>query len=898
MSATRQLLRTAPIALSTAVLLAAGCRSPFDADRQMYVRFSGDLLRTFRDQVEASQNTVHPMTGLAQRGRDLGSVRYASAGPEALDGSRSLFPDAAYANGGADITTVSNSGFAAAGQANPETDPAVTWWESTAALPVFQGGRYFETDLADTLERAMAHSTQMKVFADIPLIRRTAIQEAEGRFVPRLFAEGKYERSDQPVGSTLQTGGPDVFREDSVVGEVGIRKLLKTGGDVTLSQRVSYTDNNSVFFVPNPQARAELTLSIVQPLLEGAGVQYNQSIIQIAKIDSDIARQEFIRQTEGHLLEVVRSYWNLYLARATFLQQEKQLRETEALSDMIAGRAGVDVGSEAVARAQAEVSQLRSALVRGEMAVRNAEDRMRALLNDSEIEAGREILIQATPRAAPADIDLVDATEAALTSRPEVRQAFLQWRAAAIRLGIAENEELPQLDLIAELAVAGLDGADADEALGDQFSESGLNALVGLRFEDPLGEAGDDARALRRRLELRQQGHQVETTIETVLLEVKVSVRETATAWRELQSRSETLAAAAEDLRVLRNRWDRGVDVDGMGGVSFLDLLLSSQQRLAEAEAEYVRSQAAYQVSLTNLQRAQGTLVRYEKLELREDRDIDSLPRLRLQPEGSDAGAAEPAAAPDPQERLDRIREMQRRRGGSGNIEPIIDGADDAAEPAPAEQIADVPVELSAAEPTPSSERVEATGSLEATEPGPIDAAAVDVAGTDVITDPELLAARGEAILTQPVTQAAASAGSAEALAAAAIAELPDLGPTPLEQAADTAFIDVDPLPQSAVEALAVTDLEGQVGAEAEAELSRTDPDDRPSRYGRAVSGWQLDRLLGNVRAVDDARLAAAERDAVRHDGTALAEAEAEAPPADATAAPAPEALADVPTGF
>ena len=609
---TRKTRKPAAAALAAGVaLLLPGCQSPLDEARRASIDFRNDLLRDFRVQVESS--VVAPASQEAREREEL----------------------------------------LAASVPDPAADPAV-WWTRNSLEPVFDGGRSVEATLDRLLTAALFHSSQVKVFSDLPLIRRTAIAEAEGRFTPRFFAEGLYERSDDPVGSTLQTGGPDRFEEDQLVGEFGIRARTRTGADVTLSERISYVDNNSVFFIPNPQSRALLSLSVVQPLLRGAGTGYNTAILEIAEIDSEAAQEEFVRQASFHLMEVTRAYWNLYLTRVGYLQDRRLADATQRLVDRAEARADLDTPGEVLLRARSALNERQSNLIRTKAAIRNAEDRVKALVNDPDLLRGNlEVVLADLPTAYPQRARVVPAAEAALQNRPEVNEAFLQWRAAAVRSGIADNETLPQLDAIAEVATAGLrEAGETGEALGDQF-DSDLSFTLGLRFETPIGKSERDARQLRRRLELRSQGNQVKVVIETVLLEVKVGVREVETAWRDLVSRHETLVAAREDTRILTERWEGGVGQGpgggGLAGVTYLNLLLDAQVRQNAAERAYAAAQATYAVAQANLERVQGTLLAYRGVEPQElGEGGDGLPALRLRKPSplSDRGA--PGAAPNP----------------------------------------------------------------------------------------------------------------------------------------------------------------------------------------------------------------------------------------------------------
>ena len=519
--------------------------------------------------------------------------------------------------------------------------PGVDWWDEDADS-LFGTDAPLGLTLADVYGRALAHSNQIKVFGDVPLVRRQAVAEAEGLFTPRFFAEGKFERLNEPVGSTLQTGGPDRFKENSAVGELGVTQRLKTGGDVTVSQRLENVDNNSVFFVPDPQSRARLVVGLVQPLLKGAGARYNTGIVEIAKIDGAVAQQEMARQVEAHLAEVSRAYWNLYLARSVFKQQRRLTDETADVVRRLDARGRLDASGRLTLRARSELSRRRSELVRAESAVRNAEDRLRALLNDPELftDAGAELVPAQGADLAEPDVDVEAVVEAALRDRPEVRQAMMQLDAAGIREAMARNEALPRLDLVAEASVSGLDGGDdLTDPLGKQLSDGGVSYVVGARFEVPLGTGPDQARHKRRRIERLQQASQLDVTLDTIRLEAMVSAREVRTAHRDLTSRRQSLADAREDYRLLSTRFEQGLGQAGDGGnvgaASFLEFLLDAQERVGAAEREYAESVATYNVSLVNLQRAQGSLLRYEDVDAEpiiDETARDGLPQLRIEP--------------------------------------------------------------------------------------------------------------------------------------------------------------------------------------------------------------------------------------------------------------------------
>lgn len=516
------------------------------------------------------------------------------------------------------------------------------WWIRGQRNTIGESSRAQRLSVDELYARAMRHSTQIRVFGDLPLIRETGIQEAQGAFDTNAYLQGKFDRSNDPVGNTLTTGGASRFRQDEWSFEAGVRKKVITGAEINLSQTLSRTDNNSIYFLPNPQSDAKLTLSVVQPLLKGAGVGYNRSIIQIARLDSDIAMQEFIRQSESHLLEITRTYWALYAARVTYLQKARLVEETARVTDELRARRRMDAGQSQLFRAESALASRRSDLVRAEAAIRNAQDRLKALTSDPTLldDPSTEIVPHDRLVLTKAAFDGTSAAQAALESRPEINQAFLQLRAATVREQMSRNELMPELNLVLQGSLGGLDDGDFGGAYGREYSTGSPGWGAGLVLSFPLENRIARARLERRQLELRQQMDQLRTTIDTVLLEVKISAREVATAWRETQAKYAAVTAFTEDLETLQARRALEAVNQDVQMAAYLDTMLDSQDRRAIAEEEFIRAAANYQIAIVNLERAKGRLLNYTSVEVVRDRDARKLPQLRLENGARDGKSA------------------------------------------------------------------------------------------------------------------------------------------------------------------------------------------------------------------------------------------------------------------
>ncbi len=515
----------------------------------------------------------------------------------------------------------------AAKTASPGT--AGEWWAGT----VHRGDlnpheRNTAISLPEVVYATVQHSHQIAAFGDLPAIRGTAIQEAKGRFVPEFFAEISQSReNERATSASIASGAARAITDEEEV-EFGVRSRLITGGEISVSQRFTTTDTNRETYIPGEQTESQTTISLVQPLLRGSGVDYNDSPRRIANMDTQIATEEFRRQSEAHLMEVERAYWNLYVARAVFLQQSHLADHGSTLAAQVQRRINIDADPVIVNRAAALATQWRADAVRAKAAVDNAEFRLKALVNSPKLGGGDiEVLPVSAPNGSSRILSIEDTLEEIFVNRPELQQAILQYEAALLREGMAANESLPELDLILEAnAAGGADGTSLSNAFDDQSNGDGH--VVGLKFSVPLGFDERDARYKRRRLETIQQERQVLSVISTILAEVDVSANEYIVATQDLRAQRQAQLAAQANLRTLRNRWNDGV---GEGqGIAVFSALLDAYERVQLNEQAVATARATREIAAANLARARGVLLQRWGLKTDIRQDIRDQPTYKL----------------------------------------------------------------------------------------------------------------------------------------------------------------------------------------------------------------------------------------------------------------------------
>ena len=491
------------------------------------------------------------------------------------------------------------------------------WWQEMVASPIGLSRRTLPVDLNGLTQTALACSPLVKSILTEPRIRRSDLVVADAEFDTTAFIEGNFADTNEPVGSLLTTGNDATrFRDQTFSSAAGLRKRSRAGGSLELVQRGGFQANNSSLLDPNPQGTTRLEINFTQPLLKDHGRAVNNTRVLLAQIDIELAKSDVRSELEKHLVDVTRAYWDLFGARAGWLQRNRLLEGAIDLHAILVARDSVDSLKRQILRAEVAVASRRSDLVRAETRIRNAQARLRVLTGDPRLvqSAAWELTPQESPLSMPVSLSTKEATITALDNRPDIAKSIRQIQSVSARVGAARNQVLPRLDMILSTYVAGLDPQrDTFGAFVNQFSDGRPSYAAGLLFEVPLGNRAGRARLERGRWELTRAIHDFQQTTDVAFTEVEVAVRETHTALGEMVTKQQAIEAASHEVSYLNQRWKLLPD-PGESAVLLIENLLDAQERLADEERGFVQAQMAYAMSWVLLRQAMGVLLRFESV--------------------------------------------------------------------------------------------------------------------------------------------------------------------------------------------------------------------------------------------------------------------------------------------
>lgn len=495
----------------------------------------------------------------------------------------------------------------------------VPWWDAEVGKPIGSQAPPLMLDIRNLIEGALRYSSYVSLVTTAPQIREAELVEQTTVFDWRAYLESTYDDTNTPIGNALTTGTNDTrFKDHFWSANGGLKRRNPLGGEVDLSQRLAYQDNNSRFLIPNPQRTTQLELQYTQPLLYGRGRAYNESRIVLAQFKLDQSNDEVVEQLEAHLTRVVEAYWQLYRARAEYLQRVSLVKSTERIVENIQSRRFVDADQRQIIRAESALVRRKTDLVRLVAQIRDAESQLRLLVNDPILVAacGREFASRETPQLQETPVGLHDSLQIALLNRRDISRAIREARASAVELNVARHEILPKLDLVASSYVAGLaPGSDPGEAFVNQFNDGRPSYSVGLEFESPLGNRAARARADRQQAELNRTTIRFRLTVEEALTKVELAVREVETSFRESASRYHAMMASERETSYLEDRW-RVLPGNDDSAAQLLDELLDAQQRVFDEQRAMAYAQVDYAVAIIRWKAATGILLRTSAAQL------------------------------------------------------------------------------------------------------------------------------------------------------------------------------------------------------------------------------------------------------------------------------------------
>lgn len=459
--------------------------------------------------------------------------------------------------------------------------------------------------LAECLLRTLEHNYGIRIEAYTPAISQTQIVEAEARFDVEFYLDTAYALRDQPTAQTFAAGQADTR---SI--EAGFRQLLPTGAQasVALGQARSSTNLPAQFQSMNPTYDTTFTAQLRQPLMRGFGLDLNRAQIEIARRDYNVSREQFIQRVRDTLFEAEQAYWQLAQARRRVSILAETVAQNFVTKENMVERLPHDATEVEVQNATSSWRTSEVQFLEAVKLVKDAEDRLKNLMNDPELTlaADIELLPTEVPYVSPMLLDHFAEVRTAIDERSEIRQARERIEQARISTSAAKNAILPQLDLNFTYQVQGM-GGTADNSFDNLTTNRFISYSVGVQFAYNFGERRARAAHQRARHQEAQSVVALNQIVDFIVEEVNQSVRTLTVRYSQLPPALGSVQAAVANLRALQART---AQLDP----NYLQTELTAVENLAARRSTLLQVMIEYNIALVQLEKAKGTLLHYNNV--------------------------------------------------------------------------------------------------------------------------------------------------------------------------------------------------------------------------------------------------------------------------------------------
>lgn len=459
---------------------------------------------------------------------------------------------------------------------------------------------------------------------------QAALSEFDAQFSSSVF----WEKKDRPQNSSVSgsTIFNNQFRQDLGQFDAEISKRSATGTTFSVRNQTIHDWNNN----PSRGLRSDwftaMDLEVAQPILRGRGAQVNRAPLILARTRVDVSLADFEAAVRNMLQDIENSYWDLHFAYR-FLETARIGRDS-AQANWQERHANLPkmASVQEEARSREQYFFFRAQM---ETALRDllaAENRLRWLMGWSPTD-GELLRPVDRPTVARVQFEWHGAQAEALTRTAELRRQRWMLKQSETELIIARNQLLPQLDVVGryrwlgmgdQLIRANRKGSNfIDETTGlpnsgsyawDNLTEGRYQEVrFGLEFTPPaIGARREHANIRNAQLKLARERARLEDMELNTSHLLTTALQNLDYHYQNAQTHFNRWRAAEKEVEGLTARTRVGTETPGN------DLVLDSQRRRANAQADFYRAIVEYNKTIAEVHFRKGSLLEYNNIKLAE----------------------------------------------------------------------------------------------------------------------------------------------------------------------------------------------------------------------------------------------------------------------------------------
>ncbi|WP_025917830.1 TolC family protein [Herminiimonas sp. CN] len=450
--------------------------------------------------------------------------------------------------------------------------------KSFAVAPPAVEGTPIPLSMADAVSLGLRNNRAIRSAYLQRISQKFNLRVAESKFTPQLSINGSYlnmrDSSNGVTDTTALTPAATIN--------------IPTGAQLSLTWANTSTKMNDQNRLPS----SVLTLSFIQPLLRNAGRDISLASVRTARIDESINILNLKITISQSIIQIIFSYREFLRAQNQLKIAEDALSRSQSLlkinNDLI------NVGR----MAKIDIIQTEADVASQELAVEEAANQIDsarlALLSLLAIDSRANVLAVDAFFLKPISVDVNEALSIALEHQPEYLSALLSIERAKINLGVAKNQRLWDLSIVAAVTHNKNTSFLQNEiAQGQQ-----KNTYVGLQLAIPLTDLTHQQAEVAASTNLQSETLQMEELRQSIEQRVRDAVRNVQTRWRQFEIAQRARNLSLKKLEAEREKLQVGRSSNFQ--------VLSFESDLRNAENAQLNTMNAYLNALTILDQQQG----------------------------------------------------------------------------------------------------------------------------------------------------------------------------------------------------------------------------------------------------------------------------------------------------
>ncbi|QVE15535.1 TolC family protein [Pseudomonas cichorii] len=462
--------------------------------------------------------------------------------------------------------------------------------ESAVAAPLVPGGpsmpgravslseQTIELTLADAVFLGLRDNRSIRSAYLDRIAQKFDLRVAQDLFTPKLVLSSRYLATRNQSDHYRQA---EVIPQTTMLGEYGTQLSLAWSNQLTMADTAGRTRNDGA------------TLTVIQPLLRGAGKEVATAPVRLAVLSEKVNRLALKSTVSDTINRIITGYRELLRAQEQVRIARDALERSRQLLD--ANRAMISAGQ----MAEFDIVQTEADVATQELAIEEAANQLDA----SRLELLRLLALDLGTRLRAVEVlDArrieVSAQQALLTARerqPAYLTRLIAGKQAEINLLVARNERLWDVSLIGG-ATQVRDRSQNDFGPSTNRTWEGY---AGVQIDIPIGDLSRRQAEVRARVDVENQELLLAEANQSLAQDVGDGVRDLRTRWRQYEISQRARELSLRKLNIEREKLQSGRSSNFQ--------VLSFEADLRNAENARLNALIAYLNAQTSLDQTLGT---------------------------------------------------------------------------------------------------------------------------------------------------------------------------------------------------------------------------------------------------------------------------------------------------